>query len=169
VSILRSLGYPNRVVALLTPIVAPLAGLFASFLADRVPGIPKDALNEIFIAGAILVLAPALQFMHGRLKWDLQQDQHQALALATAGAPAAVPTDEQFAEIGIAPPAEEMPADEDADEDLDLAVDEAGEADETDDGEDASSDILAEVGDLLDDEEELDGLPETSPATPAGS
>jgi hypothetical protein len=178
VSILKSLGYPNRFVAILTPIVAPLAGWFASFLADRIPGIPKSALNEIFIAGAILVLAPALQFVHGRLKWDLQQDQKETLAVAGAVALAGADTEgglppslAQFAELGIEAPVAAAPvaatpmmddADEDADDDEDFDVD----AD--DDEENASTDILDEVGDLLDDDEELDGFSEPLQTTPTG-
>jgi hypothetical protein len=146
VSILRSLGYPNRVVALLTPIISPLAGWFATFIADRVPGIPKSALNEIFIGGSVIALAPALHFLQGRLKWDLQQDQKDTLAAAaTAGqAPAAA----DFAALGIAAPV--------------AGLDPGTFADDGD-TEDASSDLLDEVGGLLDDEEALDGLPE--PAT----
>jgi hypothetical protein len=172
VSILKSLGYPNRLVAILTPVVAPLAGWFATFLADRVPGIPKSALNEIFIAGAILVLAPALQFVHGRLKWDLQQDQKETLAVAGAGAVAVAeaglaPSLADFAELGIeapvaAAPVAAMPMTDEADEDEDFDVD----AD--DDEEDASTDILDEVGDLLDDDEELDGFSEPLQTTPTG-
>ena len=148
-SILRSLGYPNRVVALLTPILTPLAGWFATFVADRVPGIPKDALNEIFIAGSLVALAPALQFLHGRLKWDLQQDEKETVSLAAAG-PA--PSADEFAALGIAPPAA-------AGDDL------AFEGDE----EDASTDILDEVGGLLDDEEELDGLADPLQTAASGS
>jgi hypothetical protein len=155
VSILRSLGYPNRVVALLTPVLTPLAGWFASFIADRVPGIPKDALNEIFIAGSLVALAPALQFLHGRLKWDLQQDEKETLALAAAGTS---PSTDEFAALGITAPAAAPVAAEDAGDDFSF-----------DDEEDASTDILDEVGGLLDDEEELDGFPDPLQTTAAGS
>jgi hypothetical protein len=152
-------------VAILTPVVAPLAGWFASFMADRVPGIPKSALNEIFIAGAVLVLAPALQFVHGRLKWDLQQDQKETIAIAGAGAQAdagVAPSLADFAELGIEAPIAAAPMmDEDDDEDLDVDADD-------DDEEDASTDILDEVGDLLDDDEELDGFSEPLQTTPTG-
>jgi hypothetical protein len=157
VSILRSLGYPNRVVALLTPILSPLAGWLATVIADRVPGIPKSALNEIFIAGSVLALAPALQFLQGRLKWDLQQDQK---ATALAPAVGAAPSADQFAALGIAAPGDAVaaPATE--------AFDDTEPVDATLEGAD-ESDILDEVGDLLDDEDELDGLEEPLEPTPA--
>jgi hypothetical protein len=160
VSILRSLGYPNRVVAILTPVLAPLAGWFATFIADRVPGVPKSALNEIFIAGSVLALAPALQFIQGRLKWDLQQDQKETLA---AVAPAVAPAADEFAALGIAAPAVAMPipATEIEDE-VDFAFD------DDEDEEEASADLLDEVGGLLDEEDELDELPDPLQTTPAG-
>jgi hypothetical protein len=147
-------------VAIVTPILAPLAGWFATFIADRVPGIPKSALNEIFIAGSVVAFAPAIQFVQGRLKWDLQQDQKATLAAAATGvAPAA----DEFAALGIAMP---VPATE-LDDDPEALDAEDDFAFDDEDDEEASSDILDEVGGLLDDEEELDGLPEPQ-TTPAG-
>ena len=52
---------PNRVVAVLTPLIfAPLAGAAAAWLAEHFPGFQVDpkALEEIFIAGALIALAP---------------------------------------------------------------------------------------------------------------
>ena len=43
---------PNRVVALITPLAAPLAGWVATQAATQLPGLelPKSALEEVFIA-----------------------------------------------------------------------------------------------------------------------
>ena len=77
---------PNRVVALLTPLVfAPLAGAVAAWLAKHFPalGMSKADVQEIFIGGALIALAPALQWLHGWQKHEARQaDAEQALALA---------------------------------------------------------------------------------------
>ncbi len=81
----------NRFVALLTPIVfAPAAGYAASWLAKHAPGvdIKQSDLQEIFIAGALIGLAPAAQWLHGWQKYEARQAgaEHQIeLALATGG------------------------------------------------------------------------------------
>jgi hypothetical protein len=67
---------PNRVVAVLTPLVfAPLAGGVAAWLAKHVPGaeVRQADLQEIFIGGALLGLAPALQWLHGWQKYEARQ------------------------------------------------------------------------------------------------
>lgn len=57
----------NRVVALLTPPVAVLAGTLAAWFADHAPFIAeqvsKDQLAAIFIGGVIAVLAPAYKWL----------------------------------------------------------------------------------------------------------
>src|SRR5215212_6431410 len=153
-SILRSLNYPNRIVALLTPVLVPLAGFLATVVADWVPGIPKDQLTEIFIAGSVIALAPALHFLHGRLKWDPQQDQKESLAAAAA--PGTAPSAADFAAIGIEAPTLGMPvpATEAAPAEFEQEF-----ADEEEEEEDESADLLDEVGDLMD-AEEFDELPE---------
>ena len=81
---------PNRIVALLTPICALAAGASATWLAEHFPTIdvPASALEEIFIAGALTVLAPALQWMLGWQKWEARQDEAQlAVEKAEAGVP----------------------------------------------------------------------------------
>ena len=92
---------PNRIVAVLTPLVfAPLAGACAAWLSQHFPGVDVDrnALEEIFIAGALIALAPAAQWLHGWQKYEARQGDLQrdlALAAAAAGPPAtdAGPTD----------------------------------------------------------------------------
>ncbi|HEU4702723.1 MAG TPA: hypothetical protein VFS37_09600 [Conexibacter sp.] len=83
---------PNRIVAVLTPLLfAPLAGACAAWLSQHFPGVDvdKDALQEIFIAGALIALAPAAQWLHGWQKYEARQGElQQALALAAAAAPA---------------------------------------------------------------------------------
>ncbi len=57
----------NRLVALLTPVFALAAGACATWLAEHFPGvnISQDMLQQVFIAGALAVLAPALHWLHG--------------------------------------------------------------------------------------------------------
>lgn len=80
----------NRVVALATPLFAAAAGWVATWLADNVPGVSIDqgALEEIFIAGALVALAPAAQWLHGWQKWEARQDEAQkAVEIANAAPP----------------------------------------------------------------------------------
>jgi hypothetical protein len=86
---------PNRLVALATPIAAAISGYVASLLATEFPGLelPKSAVEEIFIAGALIALAPAAQWLHGWQKWEQQQAQTEtAVAVATVDAAAPPPT-----------------------------------------------------------------------------
>ena len=102
---------PNRLVALVTPLAAPIAGYLTSLLATEVPGLelPKSAVEEIFIAGSLIALAPAAQWLHGWQKWEQQQAQtEQAVQVATVEAAAPPPTvqvdvqqDERFEDEGF--------------------------------------------------------------------
>jgi hypothetical protein len=86
---------PNRLVVLITPLAAPLAGWIATQAATQLPGLdlPKSALEEVFIAGALIALAPAAQWLHGWQKWEAQQAQTEAaVQVATVGAEAEPPT-----------------------------------------------------------------------------
>ena len=81
---------PNRIVAMLTPVFALAAGASATWLAEHFPtlDVPASALEEIFIAGALAVLAPALQWLYGWQKWEARQDEAQlAVEKAEAGVP----------------------------------------------------------------------------------
>ena len=64
---------PNRTVGLVTPLAAPLAGAFAAWLTQTVPGlgIPEDTIEQTFLGVTALVFALALQFNHNRFKWDV--------------------------------------------------------------------------------------------------
>ena len=67
---------PNRVVAVATPLVfAPLAGAVTAWLAEHFPGfnVDQNALEEIFIAGALIALAPAAQWLHGWQKYEARE------------------------------------------------------------------------------------------------
>ena len=67
---------PNRVVAVATPLVfAPLAGALSAWLAEHFPGfsVDQDQLEKIFIAGALIALAPAAQWLHGWQKYEARQ------------------------------------------------------------------------------------------------
>jgi hypothetical protein len=133
---------PNRIVATLTPVFALAAGACATWLADHFPGInvSADALEEIFIAGALAVLAPALQWLYG---WQ-KHEQREAEAIikadqAEAGIPdvAVAVTNE-----GAEDEPEEEPVDE-ADEDL-------GDLDM---GEDEGTDELEGLDELIEEDE----------------
>ena len=80
----------NRVVAILTPLVfAPLAGAAAAWLAQHIPAVnvSQADLQEVFIAGSLIALAPAAQWLHGWQKHEARQaEAEQALELANAGA-----------------------------------------------------------------------------------
>jgi hypothetical protein len=100
---------PNRIVALITPLCALGAGWAATWLADNVPGvdISKESLQAVFIAGALAVLTPAIQWLHGWQKYEERNDQ--ALAAAATGfgmagaaaAPAAAPPEEFSEALGL--------------------------------------------------------------------
>jgi len=64
-----------RIVLLLTPIVAPIAGWLATQIAQHAPGLDiKEAqLNEIFLAGLGLVLAGSAQWIHGYQKHEARE------------------------------------------------------------------------------------------------
>jgi hypothetical protein len=69
---------PNRIVALLTPIFAGLAGWVAQVIADNFPGAPaldQGELTAIFIAGATAATIAAREWLIG---WR-QHEQSEAL------------------------------------------------------------------------------------------
>jgi hypothetical protein len=81
---------PNRIVATLTPVFALAAGACATWLAEHFPtlDVPASALEEIFIAGALAVLAPALQWLYGWQKYEAREAEAQMAAeKAEAGVP----------------------------------------------------------------------------------
>ena len=64
---------PNRIVALLTPVFAALAGGLATWVADTVPGAPSidsGELTAIFIAGATAATAAAYKWLDGWAKYE---------------------------------------------------------------------------------------------------
>jgi hypothetical protein len=73
---------PNRMVALLTPVVALAAGGAATWLADNL-GIQVDAaeLQAIFVAAIVAVLAPAAQWLYGSQKFERHQSELELAAL----------------------------------------------------------------------------------------
>jgi len=84
---------PNRIVAVLTPLVfAPLSGAVATWIANNVPGaeISQRNLEEVFIGGALIGLAPAAQWLHGWQKYESRKaDEEAAIELANVASPAA--------------------------------------------------------------------------------
>lgn len=102
----------NRVVAILTPLLfAPLAGMCAAWLAEHFPGvdIPAAQLQEVFIAGALIALAPALQWLHGWQKHEARQAEQDAAARAADP-------------VAVDPGLDEGDADLDLEFDLDLEL-----------------------------------------------
>jgi hypothetical protein len=84
---------PNRIVAVLTPLVfAPLSGAVATWIANNVPGAEISAKNleEVFIGGALIGLAPAAQWLHGWQKYEARKAEEEvAVEIANvASAPA---------------------------------------------------------------------------------
>lgn len=84
---------PNRIVAVLTPLVfAPLAGAIAAWVAENAPGVDlsQERLTSIFIAGALVALAPALQWLHGWQKYEQREaEAERTVELASSEAAAA--------------------------------------------------------------------------------
>ena len=82
----------NRLVVLLTPLVfAPAAGWAASAIAKYAPGVDvsQDDIQKVFIAGALIALAPAAQWLHGWQKHEARQaaaEQAVETGLASGGA-----------------------------------------------------------------------------------
>ena len=107
---------PNRLVALLSPLFALAAGACSVWLAEHFPGlsISADALEEIFIAGALAGLAPALQWLYGWQKYEAREAEAQ---LAAEKAEAGVP------DVAVTVAAEEPEEPEELD-DLDLTSEE---------------------------------------------
>ena len=79
---------PNRIVAVLTPLVfAPAAGAVSAWVAKHAPGVELSTqeLTNIFIAGALVALAPAAQWLHGWQKYEQREaETERAVAVATA-------------------------------------------------------------------------------------
>jgi hypothetical protein len=93
---------PNRIVAVLTPLIfAPAAGAICAYLAEHFPGVQVDegSLQQVFVAGAAIALVPAAQWLHGWQKHEqrLVTNEHE-IALANAGAPAESATAEPSAD-----------------------------------------------------------------------
>lgn len=120
---------PNRIVAFLTPLVfAPLAGVISTWAAENLPGvtISQSAMEEIFVAGALIALAPAMQWLHG---WQ-KHEARSADALAVAATVLTPPAGE------VLVPAQAEPVGEDLSDLEDL--DELDELDDFDEYEDTS-------------------------------
>jgi hypothetical protein len=124
-SLKEELMSPNRIVAFLTPLVfAPLAGVISTWAAENLPGVnlPASAMEEIFIAGALIALAPAAQWLHGWQKWEQQREANVAIAGTTITGPSvaaeAPPEPEDFEDF------EDLDELDDFDEFEDISMDE---------------------------------------------
>jgi hypothetical protein len=72
---------PNRLVAMLTPIVfAPLAGSIAVLAARYFPGVDVDqgSLQAIFIAGATIAFGKAALWLKGWQDWEKREAEGAA-------------------------------------------------------------------------------------------
>ena len=88
---------PNRIVAVLTPLFSALAAGICTWVAKHVPGVQlsQEDLTSVFIAGALVALAPALQWLHGWQKWEARHDEaEQLIETAAVGAIAEAPAAE---------------------------------------------------------------------------
>jgi hypothetical protein len=72
---------PNRMVALLTPVLAVAAGTAATWLAEAGLDVSATELQAIFVAVLAAVLAPAAQWLHGAQKFERHQSELEQLAL----------------------------------------------------------------------------------------
>jgi hypothetical protein len=128
----------NRIVALLTPVIAVAAGGAATWLADNV-GLDVSAgeLQAVFIAGLLAVLAPAAQWLHGFQKFEAQQQvlDNGALAADERSAAVASAVDDDFDDDDAA----------DDDDYDDYEDDEDGEDSEDEDLEDGYEAALEET------------------------
>ncbi len=73
----------NRLVALLTPVFAGVAGWFATWASENLPGAPsldQGELTAIFIAGATAGLAAAWKWLDG---WQ-KHEEREAIQDLTA-------------------------------------------------------------------------------------
>lgn len=94
---------PNRIVALVTPVAALAAGACATWLAQHFPGINinEGDLQSVFVAGAVVALAPAAQWLHGWQKYEAREaDAANAIKLGTLGA-APVPAPVSAPDVGV--------------------------------------------------------------------
>jgi hypothetical protein len=94
---------PNRLVAMLTPIVfAPLAGSIAVLAARYFPGVDVDqgSLQAIFIAGATIAFGKAALWLKGWQEWEKREAEGpvQDVDLPAADDEAPAFADEPFAE-----------------------------------------------------------------------
>ena len=127
----------NRIVALLTPLVfAPLAGFASTWGAEHLPGvsIPPDQLEQVFIAGALIALAPAAQWLHGWQKHEAREAEALAAAATGFGIVPVAPVEAE----PLAEPEDEVDmADEDV-EDVGEDVDDLDDLEDFDEFEDTS-------------------------------
>lgn len=129
---------PNRIVALITPVAALAAGACATWLAQHFPGIDinQGSLQSVFVAGAVVALAPAAQWLHGWQKYEAREaDAANAIKL---GMLAAAP---------VAPPASAQDGSDAIDGLADL--DDLGSVDDLDELDELDDDLLAEDDELV--------------------
>jgi hypothetical protein len=95
---------PNRVVAVLTPLVASVVGGITAWVANNFPGveIPKSSLEEVFIGGALIALAPAAQWLHGWQKYEARKAETEAaVEVANAGVAGAPTIEPDFGQVDL--------------------------------------------------------------------
>jgi len=133
---------PNRIVALVTPVAALAAGACATWLAQHFPGIHvnQSDLQSVFIAGAVVALAPAAQWLHGWQKYEAREaDAANTIKLGTlAAGPVPAPVGALDDSGGVDDLAEL--------DDLD-SLDDVDDLDELDDGLPAEDDELIGTAD----------------------
>jgi hypothetical protein len=145
---------PNRIVAVLTPLLfAPLAGSVSALAAEYFPGIdvPSNALEEIFIAGALIAFAKAAQWTQGWQKYEAREADRSAAAEQLDSRESAISAREsEFGGGYDLTPVEDYGTAEDYDTAGDELADDVGYAAEEE------GDYADEYDDLLADDPELD-------------
>ena len=134
---------PNRMVALLAPVVALAAGGAATWLADNL-GIDVDPneLQAIFIAAILAVLAPAAQWLYGSQKFERHQSELDRIALQP----------------------DTTAADQAAEAEMDTATGAYEDEDDEDDGDDDDDEYAAAVDEEYEDYDDYESAREEQPA-----
>lgn len=69
--------YIGRIVVLLTPVFAGIAGWITQFVADNFPGAPaldETELTAIFVAGAVSIVPVVVKWLDNRGKYEERQE-----------------------------------------------------------------------------------------------
>jgi len=139
---------PNRIVAVLTPLVfAPLAGAIAAGVAKYGISVDDDQVQAIFIAGATIALAKSAQWTKGWQAFEQRQAaEADSIALGADDAFEDEVAEDETEAVAVDEP--ELPVADEPDEDLHgEADDDLGASEDMDDDldEDADEDDMDDL------------------------